>query len=475
MSEQPFSVLGHDLFGEPVKPTVKAGPLAQRFTFPPLSVLNAREGVWQERKRAWLALGIKSEVGRGESILYGDSAGVTEPGLNAYRNAKKPDALLFKTASQARLDEIQGNKGRSGTSIFDPVLTELLYRWFSPHGGSILDPFAGGSVRGIVAGALGRAYTGIELRPEQVAANEVQADTITTAVRPRWVTGDSGMARVLAPGAYDMVMGCPPYGDLEVYSDLPGDLSAMTHECFLQAYRQIIDVAVGLLKPDRFACFTVGDFRDKKGHYRNFIGATVQAFLDAGCHYYNEAILVTAVGSLPIRVGKQFVAGRKLGRTHQNVLVFVKGDGKAAAAACRAADEAVVDDAELEADDTPVQVAVLEPVLPAAAAVEVADAAFAGAGGVVLPPPVAMHGAADGDAGEDFPAPEPPLFEEPPAVDVCEGCGAPAGPHEDGCPVAARAAVLKAQEIFNAPAPAETVLEDDPAAVAATRKQMSLF
>ena len=42
-----------------------AGSLAARFGVPPFSVLNAREGWWQDRKRAWLALGIRSEVGRG--------------------------------------------------------------------------------------------------------------------------------------------------------------------------------------------------------------------------------------------------------------------------------------------------------------------------------------------------------------------------------------------------------------------------
>ena len=39
--------------------------LADRFMCPPFSVLNAREGWWQERKRYWLSLGIKSEEGRG--------------------------------------------------------------------------------------------------------------------------------------------------------------------------------------------------------------------------------------------------------------------------------------------------------------------------------------------------------------------------------------------------------------------------
>jgi len=46
------------------------GNLAERFGIPPFSVLNAREGWWQARKQAWLALGIKSEIGRGENLLH---------------------------------------------------------------------------------------------------------------------------------------------------------------------------------------------------------------------------------------------------------------------------------------------------------------------------------------------------------------------------------------------------------------------
>ena len=46
---------------------VGAGSLADRFGVPPFSVLDARQGYWQDRKRAWLALGIQSEIGRGGS------------------------------------------------------------------------------------------------------------------------------------------------------------------------------------------------------------------------------------------------------------------------------------------------------------------------------------------------------------------------------------------------------------------------
>lgn len=225
---------------------------------------------------------------------------------------------------------------QSGTSIFDPVLTELCYRWFCPPGGVIADPFAGGSVRGIVASVLGYEYHGFELRPEQVAANEAQAAAITPDSPPRWYVGDSAQTLPAWGRQADFLFSCPPYGSLEVYSDLPDDLSAMPHEAFLESYAAIIAAGVAALKPDSFAAFVVGDFRCKKGFYRNFTGVTVAAFEAAGARYYNEAILVTAVGSLPIRITKQFKAGRKLGKTHQNVLVFCKGDPKRAAAACEA-------------------------------------------------------------------------------------------------------------------------------------------
>jgi DNA modification methylase len=222
----------------------------------------------------------------------------------------------------------------SGTSIFDPVLCELAYLWFSPKNGSVLDPFAGGSVRGIVAGFLGIRYTGIELRPEQVAANEAQLRTIKPKVRPQWIVGDGAAAAALAPGEYDLVFTCPPYGDLERYSDDPADISTLDYPEFVGALRRILAAAVAMLKEDRFACIVVGDFRDKKGFYRNFVSDTISAMQDAGARLYNEAILVTAVGSLSIRAGRQFAAGRKLGKTHQQVLVFVKGDPARATKAC---------------------------------------------------------------------------------------------------------------------------------------------
>jgi DNA modification methylase len=222
----------------------------------------------------------------------------------------------------------------TGTSIFDPVVCEIAYRWFCPPSGIVLDPFAGGSVRGIVASRLGRHYVGIELRSEQVAANVAQLH-LAAEPRPTWRCGDARQIEKFASDIEcDFVFSCPPYWNLERYSDDAADLSNMPFEEFLTAYRAIIAGAIKRLRDDRFAVWVIGDVRDEHGCYVNLPGRTVEAFEAAGARFYNEAILVTAVGSLPIRAGKQFAASRKLGRTHQSVLVFVKGDPRRATEAC---------------------------------------------------------------------------------------------------------------------------------------------
>ncbi len=284
--------------------------LADKFGIAPFSVLNAREGWWQSRKAAWIGLGIESEAGRD---TVSNASGKT-----------------FKGSKSAQSDILTNQN-----SIFDPTLCELAYSWFSPKGGTVLDPFAGGSVRGIVASRLGRQYIGVELREEQVAANRLQGDDLCPDLPPVWHTGDSrNIDRICADVDADFVFSCPPYADLEVYSDDPNDLSTLRYEDFKPAYFEIIAKACALLKEDRFACFVVGDVRDKRVNYYNFVGDTVEALRAAGLHYYNEAVLVTMVGNTSLTTSRNFPIARKLGKTHQNVLVFVTGDGKRATQAC---------------------------------------------------------------------------------------------------------------------------------------------
>lgn len=281
------------------------GALFERFVVPPFSVLDASQGYWQDRRRLWKSLGIESEVGREQNLTY---------------NGKSDDFLSGKLTEQGT------------TSIFDPVMCELMYRWFTPNDGTILDPFCGGSVRGIVAGKLGRSYTGIDLRPEQVAENQSQLRTICPDGKVTYHCGDSTTLPTMTniPTDYDFVFSCPPYGDLEKYSDSPNDLSNMEHKDFIQAYTQIIKHSVDRLKPNRFGCFVVGNYRLADGSLYDFSGETVKAFEAAGAKLYNNFILVVSVNTLSLRVSRQFVASRKAGMRHQVALVFLKGDEKLA-------------------------------------------------------------------------------------------------------------------------------------------------
>jgi hypothetical protein len=349
---------------EPGEAKEPKGNLSDRFMIPPFSVLNSREGWWQNRKNAWLAVGIKSELGRGGGAAtpkHPPTVTKNKDGTLNYAGAKgqsprfdaQRQAAAAGTArgGYAGADSADSEVQVSGTSIFDPVLCEIAYRWFSPVGGLILDPFAGGSVRGIVASKIGRQYIGHELRQEQVDANRLQGGELCGDDEhpPAWIAGDSrNIDTTCADVHADMVFSCPPYADLEVYSDDPKDLSTMKYSDFRAVYFEIIKKACARLKPDSFACFVVGEVRDKKGNYIDFVGDTVQAFRDAGLEYYNEAILVTHAGSLPIRAGKQFSASRKLGKTHQNILIFVKGNGKKAADRCGTVDvdESIFDSIE---------------------------------------------------------------------------------------------------------------------------------
>lgn len=289
-----------------------AGSIARRFVMPPFTLLDTRSGPWQERRRAWLEMGVHENLGREENLL----------------------------SDNLEMNALKSFHG-SGTSMFDPVLTECLVEWFCPQRGHVLDPFAGGSVRGLISTFLGRAYTGIDLRAAQVMANEAQRKKVlpASASMLQWVCADSDVALdILQPDlTADMILTCPPYADLEVYSNDVADLSVIAkkdHGAFLMKYQSILAKSARMLSQDRFFIIVVGEYRDKRGVYRNFVGETVAALQSCGLDYYNEAILMQPAGTLPLRVGGYMTSSRKLGRCHQNVLVFVKGDPKAATQAC---------------------------------------------------------------------------------------------------------------------------------------------
>lgn len=274
----------------------------------PWSVLRQDSAPWQKRKQHWLEWGVHADA---------------------------PRAHAPAMISTGRHGTLSG-----GLSRFDPHLAELLYIWYCPAGGRVLDPFAGGPVRGLVAGHLGLAYEGVDLMADQITANEPRADHWhergLLTHRPDW---RHGAAQDLLPDLpddrFDYVLGCPPFHNRERYSDDPRDLSAMTWPAFVEVYAEIIRQTVRLLHADRFATLVVSDIRDHKGHLRGLPALTTEAFRAAGAHLINEQVLIEPGGLRAKTMRVPWSACRTTTRTHQMVLTYVKGDRRKAAAAIR--------------------------------------------------------------------------------------------------------------------------------------------
>lgn len=279
----------------------------------PWSLLRQDSPTWKARKRHWESLGVHADAPRSHA------AGMMRTGRHGTTSA--------------------------GLSRFDPHLAEVLYSWYCPPAGTVLDPFAGGPARGLVAGHLGHPYTGVDLLAGQVEANRARAQEWQRAGRlsqvPAWVHGDAATQMAAwEQESVDYVLACPPYHNRERYSTDPRDLSAMRWDAFRAAYRQIIADTVQALRPDRFITWVISDVRDHRGHLRGLPYLTVADFLEAGAHLTNDQVLASPLGLAAKRMRPPWTAARTTTRIHQHVMTFVKGDRRAATRAVRREGEA---------------------------------------------------------------------------------------------------------------------------------------
>lgn len=291
------------------------GNLQKRFTVPPFSVLDARQGYWKDRKQEWLKItGNLSETRNGEFGKFGGGSSIT--------------------------DSIN-----EGTSNFDPVLAEIMYKWFCVEGGKVLDPFGGEQTKGVIAGELGYTYRGCEIRREQVELNNRCTAGYENV---KYYCGDSNeIADIIPDRDFDMCFTSPPYYDLEVYST--EDMSALgTYEEFMAMYRNIFKQCFDMMRDGSFLVVKVGEIRDKKtGAYRCFVADNIKIMCEIGFIFYNDLVLVTAFGTAPLRATNG-MRTRKCVKTHQNILVFYKGNTKDIANRYERIDFENIDEDEVE-------------------------------------------------------------------------------------------------------------------------------
>ena len=274
--------------------------LEDKFIVPPFSILNARDGKWQDRKKYWKDLikdtGITRDTGNQTNTRYRSIEGF----------------------SASREDENVG-------SVLDPVLSEIIIKWFGLENSKMFDCFSGDTVFGYVSSYLGNTFKGIELRQSQVDFNNDR----TKGFNANYICDDGrNILNHIEENSQDLLFSCPPYFDLEVYSDLSNDASNQKE---YKDFLNILDLAFGnaikCLKDNRFAVIVCGDVRDKKGNYYRFPDHIKEIFEKNNMPLYNELVLIDPVGNLQMRVGK-YMEHRKVGKTHQNVLVFYKGNPK---------------------------------------------------------------------------------------------------------------------------------------------------
>ena len=127
----------------------------------------------------------------------------------------------------------------------------------------------------------------------------------------------------LGIGQFDMALTCPPYWNLEIYSDDPNDISNFkTYEEFNASMWLCAHAHKAKMKPGAFVCIVVGPFRSKKtGELIDFPAHTVQNFQDAGFIFWQQIILSKNFGSAAKRSTNAW-KGHKLVPIHEMLLVF---------------------------------------------------------------------------------------------------------------------------------------------------------
>ncbi len=215
-------------------------------------------------------------------------------------------------------------------SYFNPFLCRIVYSSYCPEGGRVFDPFAS-VVRPYVAQLMGFDYTGCEVRPDE--AEKIASFLASSS--PLLGDGD-GKASVLnidcrefQGEGFDLVFTCPPYWNLEKYSDIPADLSNVDdYESFLYQMSFVFDVCRRAMSPNAYCCFVVSDFRDySEGRKRvnrlvPFVADMIHAGERSGLCLYDKVILRKPLGTAPART--KLWNNRKTVRIHEELLVFTR-------------------------------------------------------------------------------------------------------------------------------------------------------
>ena len=281
---------------------VSAKKLSDRYIVPPFSILDTRQGYWKERKKIW-------------NELIGDD-GCTRDNADNRINVSS-EYWDNKPYHGGKIKE-------QNVSILDPVMAEIVCEWYGIDKGKSFDVFAGDTAFGYVSSSKGMSFTGIELREEQAAINNERTKSLTA----KYICDDGrNVLSHIEEESQDLLFSCPPYYNLEVYSNDERDASnQQSYDGFINIIEDAFSNAIKCLKDNRFAVVVVGDVRDRKtGAYYCFQDDIKRIFRKNGMVLYNEIILIQPIGNAALRANT-YMKNRKTVKVHEYVLVFYKGD-----------------------------------------------------------------------------------------------------------------------------------------------------
>ena len=339
--EEDFAVedlndMGLDLKIEDEDEEKEKGNINEDFIIFPCSILDQNNSKWQDRKKYWIKrLDINDNINSREGKLYKSALTKYPKTTSLYLNfkSKNNEQLSFEEFVEKfnppEFEEDKQNILSKGVSVFDPVLSELSCKWFSPYLGSkIFDCFAGDCFKGLVFAFCGYEFTGIELRQEQVNDNNEAIKNFEN-LNIKYICDDGqNVDKYLQKESQDLLFSCPPYYNLEVYSNLPNDASNQKdYSDFLKILDNAYSKSIKILKDNRFAVIVVGNIRDKQGFYYNFTNDIINIFNKNGMFLLNELILKEPIATRRFSARNMF-KNRKIVKIHQNVLVFYKGNPK---------------------------------------------------------------------------------------------------------------------------------------------------
>lgn len=224
-----------------------------------------------------------------------------------------------ETLNSSRSDRRHGVNGGK-CSVFNPHLAQMVLAAYAPLNGKVYDAFGGGGTRGYIATKMGYDYTGVEIRKEEY--DRVKEQMKIWKMDFKFVLGDS--MTYIPNEKFDFAFTCPPYYDLEVYSELEEDLSnAKNYEEYLRMLKKVINNIYAVLKDNCFAVFVVGNFRNKKGELIHLNGDLIRIAKECGFKLWDELIWQGASNVALTRCGK-FEKNRKSVRMHEYIIIMKK-------------------------------------------------------------------------------------------------------------------------------------------------------